>query len=101
MKDEKKSIVKEALADYKDIQQAADANAKKRLADEFPKEFNNILKEELNKNKPAKESNVDNAGTIKESDMKNLKETPKVVKETAGSGKPFEEKPKRISKSWP
>ena len=54
MKDEKKSIVKEALADYKDIQQAADANAKKRLADEFPKEFSNILKEELNKNNQQK-----------------------------------------------
>jgi len=98
MKDEKKSILKEALVDYKDIQQAADANAKKRLANEFPKEFNNILKEELNKNKSAKESNVDKAETIKESDMKNLKETPKVVKETAGSGKPFEEKPKNVAK---
>ncbi|MFA5207243.1 MAG: hypothetical protein WC428_00935 [Candidatus Paceibacterota bacterium] len=98
MKDEKKSIVKEALADYKDIQQAADANAKKRLADEFPKEFNNILKEELNKNKSAKESNIDSAETNKESDMKNLKETPKVVKETAGSGKPFAEKPKAVAK---
>ena len=99
MKDEKNSIVKEALADYKDIQQAADANAKKRLADEFPKEFRNILKEELNKNKPAKESNVDSAEANKEFDMKNLtKETPKVVKETAGSGKPFDEKPKNVPK---
>jgi len=100
MKDEKNSIVKEALVDYKDIQQAADANAKKRLADEFPKEFNNILKEELNKNKPAKESKKeDDAEANKEFDMKNLtKETPKVVKETAGSGKPFEEKPKNVPK---
>lgn len=98
MKEERKSIIKEALVDLKEIQQAADANAKKRLAEEFPKEFNNILKEELNKNKSAKESNVDNAGVIKESDMKNLKETPKVVKETAGSGKPFEEKPKGVQK---
>jgi hypothetical protein len=99
MKDEKNSIVKEALVDYKDIQQAADANAKRRLADEFPKEFKNILKEELNKNKSAKESNVDNAEANKEFDMKNLtKETPKVVKETAGSGKPFEEKPKNVPK---
>ena len=39
MKDEKNSIVKEALADYKDIQQAADANAKKRLADYQPRNF--------------------------------------------------------------
>jgi hypothetical protein len=98
MKEERKSIIKEALIDMKDIQNAADANAKKRLAEDFPKEFGNILKEELNKNKSAKESNVDNAETKKESDMKNLKETPKVVKETAGSGKPFEEKPKGVQK---
>ena len=99
MKDEKKSIVKEALADYKDIQQAADANAKKRLADEFPKEFSNILKEELNKNKPAKESNVDSAETNKEFNMKNLtKEPVKVVKETVGTGKPFDQKAKNVPK---
>ena len=70
MKDDKKSIVKEALVDYKDIQEAADANAKKRLADEFPKEFSNILKEDLNKNKPAKESKKeDDAEANKEFDI--------------------------------
>jgi len=99
MKEERKSIIKEALIDMKDIQQAADANAKKRLAEDFPKEFSNILKEELNKNKSAKESNVDSAETNKESDMKNLtKEPVKVVKETVGSGKPFEQKPKGVAK---
>ena len=98
MKEERKSIIKEALIDMKDIQQAADANAKKRLAEDFPKEFGNILKEELNKNKSAKESNVDSAEKNKESDMKNLKETPKVVKETVGSGKPFEQKAKGVAK---
>jgi hypothetical protein len=99
MKEERKSIIKEALIDMKDIQNAADANAKKKLAENFPKEFNNILKEELNKNKSAKESNVDGAEANKESDMKNLtKEPVKVVKETAGSGKPFAEKPKGIAK---
>ena len=99
MKEERKSIIKEALIDMKDIQQAADTNAKKRLADEFPKEFSNILKEELNKNKSAKESNVDSAETNKESHMKNLtKEPVKVVKETVGSGKPFEQKPKGVAK---
>jgi ribosomal protein S15P/S13E len=99
MKEERKSIIKEALIDMKDIQQAADANAKKRLAEDFPREFGNILKEELNKNKSAKESNVDSAETNKESDMKNLtKEPVKVVKETVGSGKPFAEKPKGVQK---
>ena len=94
MKDEKKSIVKEALADYKDIQQAADANAKKRLADEFPKEFSNILKEELNKNKSVKESNVDNAGINKESVMKNQSQT------GLGKGLPFTNKAKVLSKDF-
>ena len=52
MKDEKKSsIIKEALIDFKEIENAADANAKKKLAEEFPESFNNILKEEINKNK--------------------------------------------------
>src|ERR1035437_8203361 len=94
MKDEKNSIVKEALADYKNIQQAADTNAKKRLADEFPKEFNNILKEELNKNKPAKESNVDNAGINKELIMKNQSQT------GLNKGLPFTNKAKVLSKDF-
>jgi len=101
MKDDKKSIVKEALVDYKDIQQAADANAKKRLADEFPKEFSNILKEELqNKNKSVKESykKVDSAELKNESDMKNLtKETVKVV-DTIGDGDPFDKTAKGAKK---
>ena len=107
MKDEKKSIIKEALVDYETIQQAAEANAKKRLADEFPEKFNNLLKEELNKNKKSvKESykkldaseeseKSDKTEEKKESVMKNQeKETKKVVKETAGAGKPFAEKAK-------
>jgi hypothetical protein len=101
MENEKKSIVKEALVDFKNIQQAADANAKKRLAEEFPKEFGNILKEELNKNKPAKESykKLDEAESNKETDMKNLtNETPKVVKEAAGKGLPFNTKAKGVQK---
>lgn len=102
MKDDKKSIVKEALTDYKDIMEAADANAKKKLAEEFPEKFNNLLKEELqNKNKPAKESykKVDDAEINKKSDMEKLtKETAKVVKETAGEGKPFVEKAKGVTK---
>ena len=99
MKEERKSIIKEALIDMKDIQQAADANAKKRLAEDFPREFGNILKEELNKNKSAKESNVDGAERNKEYDMKNLTKGPlKVVKETVGSGKPFDQKAKGAKK---
>lgn len=111
MKDEKKSIIKEALVDYETIQQAADANAKKRLADEFPEKFNNLLKEELNKNKKSvKESykkldtdeeseQSDETEDKKESVMKNQeKETKKVVKETAGAGKPFGEKAKVVAK---
>ena len=57
MANEKKSIIKEALIDMKDIQEAAEANANKRLAKEFPEKFNNLLKEELNKNKKSAGNN--------------------------------------------
>jgi hypothetical protein len=104
MKDDKKSIMQEALIDFKDIQEAAEANAKKKLAEEFPKEFSNILKEELNKNKKsAKESykkldegkeseKSDNTESNKESVMKNQEKETKKVVETAGEGLPFKEK---------
>jgi hypothetical protein len=110
MKDDKKSsIIKEALTDYKEIMDAADANAKKKLAEEFPEKFQNLLKEELqNKNKSKKESykklddteesEKDDNTFNKESVMKNQeKETKKVVKEKAGEGKPFGEKPKEVA----
>jgi hypothetical protein len=106
MKDEKKSIIKEALTDYQEIMDAADANAKKKLAEEFPEKFNNLLKEEINKNKKSakesykkldedKESEKDSTELNKESVMKKeVKETKKVVKEEAGKGgDAFKEKP--------
>jgi ActR/RegA family two-component response regulator len=107
MKDEKKSsIIKEALIDYNTISEAADANAKKRLADEFPDSFNKLLKEELNKNKKAKESykkldeakeseQSDENESNKESDMKNVEETVTVTN-TVGKGKPFDQKAKKV-----
>ena len=99
MKDEKKSIIKEALSDYNEIMEAADANAMKKLAKEFPEKFNNLLKEELQtKNKLAKESykKVDVPEIKKESVMeKKLKETVKVVSENAGDGIPFSVKSKK------
>jgi hypothetical protein len=106
-KEKKTSVIKEAVAEYKELMEAASANAKKKLADEFPNEFNKLLKEEIdNKNKPkkesyrkideGKESDKDDVETNKESVMKNEKETKKVVKEEEGKakklGKPFEEK---------
>jgi len=107
MKDDKKSsVIKEALLEFEEIQEAAVANAKKNLADKYPEQFNNLLKEELNKNKKAKESykkidesketeKLDEAETNKESVMKNqTKETKKVVKEDAGKDGVFTEKPK-------
>ena len=108
MEKEKKSIIKEALTDYNEIMMAADANAKKKLAEEFPEKFKNILKEELNKNKSAKESYkkideakesvVDNTEEKEKSVMKKqVKETEK-VKEQAGEGKPFSEKAKEPEK---
>ena len=103
MKNEKKSILKEALTDFNEIMDAADANAKKKLAEEFPEKFKNILKEELNKNKSAKES-YKKVDEVKESDVdeteeKNESVMKKEVKETSKVGQhakkaPFEEKPK-------
>jgi len=109
MANDKKSIIKEALVDFEAIQQAAEANAKKRLAEEFPDKFNNLLKEEINKNKKSvKESykKLDNeeseeseeTETNKESDMKNQKEETKKVSEAAGKGKPFDKAAPKIQK---
>ncbi len=106
MKDDKKSsVIKEALVEFNEIQEAAVANAKKILAETYPEKFNNLLKEELNKNKKtkesykkideSKESENDDVETNKESIMKNqTKETKKVVKEDAGKDGVFTEKPK-------
>lgn len=103
MENKKKSILKEAVTEYNEILDAANANAKKKLAEEFPDKFKSILKEELNKNKSEKESykkidnkkesNTDNSEENKESTMK------KTVKEAGKAGNhekkaPFEEKPK-------
>ncbi len=103
MEKDKKSIIKEALTDYNAIRDAAEANAKKKLAEEYPEKFNNLIKEEINKNK-AKESykKVDDAEesdkdkTNKESVMKKEEKETKKVEETAGKGKPFEKNPKKV-----
>jgi len=107
MKEDKKlSVIKEALIEFEEIQEAAVANAKINLAETYPEKFNNLLKEELNKNKKTnesykkldknKESDLsDDAESNKESVMKNqTKETGKVVKENAGKDGVFTEKPK-------
>ena len=106
MKDEKKtSVIKEALIEFNEIQEAAVANAKKNLAESYPEKFNDLLKEELNKNKKTKESykkidtteesESDDVEKNKESVMKNqTKETKKVVKENAGKDGVYTEKPK-------
>lgn len=47
-KEEKKSIIADALTDYKQIQEAAEINARKKLAESFPDKFQDLLKEELN-----------------------------------------------------
>lgn len=105
MKEEKTSIIKEALTDYNAIRDAAEANAKKKLAEEYPEKFNSLIKEEINKNKAkesykkvddAKESEKDEINTNKESVMKKEEKETKKVEETAGKGKPFEKNPKKI-----
>ena len=97
--------MKEALVEFKEIQDAADANAKKNLAEQFPDSYSKLLKEELNKNKKAKESykkldeakESDKSGedesNKEESVMKNqVKETKKVVKEADDKNQPFDKK---------
>jgi len=106
----KSSVIKEALVEFNEIQEAAVANAKDILAKQFPKNYSELLKEELNKNKKAKESykKLDEAEdkeseisdeneSNKESDMKNqTKETKKVVKE-GDENQPFKETPKKVA----
>lgn len=81
MATEKKSIIKDAITDYKQIQEAAEKVAKDKLSSEFPNEFKKLVKEELNNNnneKSAKESYK----KLDESDDKNTKSTMKDKKET-------------------
>lgn len=116
MKDDKKSsIIRDALTDYNAIVEAANANAKNKLAAEFPEKFNSLINEELNKNKKnikesykkiedeKKESEKSDDNTSKkESDMKKQeKETTKVeenveIKSTDVVKPPFEEKTEKM-----
>lgn len=91
-KDNKTSVIKEALIEFGEIQEAAVANAKKNLAEKYPEKFNDLLKEELNKNKKSYKKLDEN----KESVMKDQKKeaSKKVVKEDAGKDGVFTEKPK-------
>jgi len=103
MKDDKKSsVIKEALIEFGEIQEAAVANAKKNLAETYPDKFNELLKEEINKSKKTKESykkidenketeKLEESETNKESVMKKTKETKKVIKE-GEENQPFDEK---------
>jgi len=104
MKEDKKtSVIKEALIEFTEIQKAADANAKKSLAETYPEKFNDLLKEELNKNKMKKESykkidenkesdKSDNIESNKQSVMKKeAKETKKVIRETKVTKKVIKE----------
>ena len=100
--DKKSSVIKEALIEFNEIQEVAVANAKKNLAETYPKKFNDLLKEELNKNKTAKESykKIDENKESKKDDVesnkksvmkKEIKETKKIVKE-GDKNQPFDKK---------
>jgi len=124
MKDDNKtSIIKEALSDYNTIMETAEANAKKKLAEEFPDKFNNLLKEEI-KNKTKKESykkldeneestDVDDINNEESVMKEQIKETGKVtskgdpytkgvkvsedvkITNTVGKSNPFDKKAKK------
>lgn len=89
--DNKPSIIKEALLEFSEIQKAAVANAKKTLAEQYPDKFNDLLKEEINKNKKSYKKIDEN----KESVMKDQKkEASKAVKGSVGKDGVYTEKPK-------
>ncbi|MDA3780507.1 MAG: hypothetical protein PF487_09875 [Bacteroidales bacterium] len=103
--DKKTSVIKEALVEFNEIQEAAIANAKKNLTEKYPEKFNDLLKEELNKNKKTKESYKkideskesevkDNVKTNKEENVmkKQTNETKKVNKKGEAKNQPFDKK---------
>ncbi len=91
MAENKKSIIKEALADYNELVEAAKNKAKNDLANEFPDKFNNLIKEEMKNKKTIKESykkiNTEESINLVETEIKTTpimekkNETKKVVKE--------------------
>ncbi len=99
-KNNNKSILKDALSDYNQIMEAAKANATKKLAEQFPEKFGELLKEEIKNNKKSVKESYKKVDEVKESEEditeqneesvmeNNEKETNEVV-ETAGKGKPF------------
>ena len=105
MKDEKKSIMNEALIDYKEIMEAASQSAKNKLAADLPEKFNNLLKEEiLDKKKSKKESvNTDNVDGEKINEKQNDKPVMKnkekeVVKENVNV--PFTANAKNVAEEF-
>jgi hypothetical protein len=105
MASDNKSILKEALTDYNAIREAAEANAKKKLAEEFPDNFNKLLKEELNKNKSTEKSYKSVKETTREGKpfTKKTKEGAQVeedvkIVDTVGDGKPFTDDAKKAQK---
>ena len=82
MATEKKSIIKDAITDYKQIQEAAEKVAKDKLSSEFPNEFKKLVKEELGNNNNNKKSAKESYKKLDESDDKNTKSTMKDKKET-------------------
>lgn len=82
-KDNKSSVLKEAIAEFKEIKDAADRNAKAKLANEFPEKFDALLKEELKKNNKESDNKTDNINesTMKKDDKVTKKETKKPLNE--------------------
>ena len=111
MKEEKKSkIITEAITDYQNIMESAQEVAKRKLAEEYSEKFNNLLNEEMFKNKnKAKESdsidgaqesdNSDDINNNNNSDMNNNVKKQETVKvnHKIGDTAPFNQKPKAVN----
>ena len=90
--DDKKTALRDALKEYKEIKNAANAMALKKLSDEFPEKFNEYLSEHLNKNKKNEEESLDSKenkesenldeGLENKKDKKDMKKEENKEKET-------------------
>lgn len=94
MANEKKSIIKEAITDLKEITEAAELVAKNKLSEEYSDKFKNLVKEELDKDKKNKKSEKESYKKVdkkEESDEKEDKSEEENTKSTMKKDKEAKE----------
>lgn len=89
------SVLKKALLEYREIKDASEKVALKKLAEKFPDEFKKILNEAKEENKKSdksiddKESNEDKNNTISENNDSNMKDHPNIKIQNTDRDKDF------------